>query len=49
MRKKDGLQVASDIIVAVLLVLAVFVTGVQIGIWWHRTNIKPTPGAAARP
>jgi hypothetical protein len=39
----------SDVLLVVVFLLAVFITGVQVGIWWHREDIGYKVGLQVLP
>lgn len=43
-RREMQHEILSGALFFVVCVLIVFVTGVQVGIWWHRTNINAKVG-----
>ena len=43
-RKDNQYDLITTALVLFAFVLGIFVTGVQAGIWWHRTNIDAKVG-----
>lgn len=40
----DGLRVLSEVVLVLAFLLGLFVTGVQVGIWWARNDIAYRSG-----